>query len=209
LWALAACDRPAPPVAVAPPDRDAGVVWLAADASLPALASGYELYAWQGDAGLTFTLLSFRDSANSEDELTSTLPAHQNGSFVRVHGQGVALLEATLARIPRTASVILESYPRLPALSADSQAAVLRLLLARGSSDAGAESVASRLCTRTGGSVQSSYCCMTSHAFPNTCSVGACGCAPEHSKLSPYCVCAEGLCFDEAVGCTPRLRTDR
>ncbi len=51
-------------------------------------------------------------------------------------------------------------------------------------------------CESTGGTVQNSACCQGVGDFPNTCSEGACGCAPESSEQVRTCNCGAGKCFD-------------
>jgi hypothetical protein len=55
-----------------------------------------------------------------------------------------------------------------------------------------------RRCEATGGSVAVGLCCRTTGDFPDTCAVGACGCAPEESHEVAICSCGEGQCFDGA-----------
>jgi heat shock protein HslJ len=51
-------------------------------------------------------------------------------------------------------------------------------------------------CARAGGTVASASCCKLVGDFPNTCLMGACGCAPEHSHQVQVCRCPGGRCFD-------------
>jgi hypothetical protein len=44
-------------------------------------------------------------------------------------------------------------------------------------------------------------CCTSSGDFPNSCSVGACGCGPADSHMVQTCACPAGQCFDPAAGC--------
>lgn len=63
------------------------------------------------------------------------------------------------------------------------------------------------LCTSTGGRVVDGSCCQAVNSFPNTCSIGACGCSPFNSHTVKTCDCYNGketlvaLCFDPQVGC--------
>ena len=41
-----------------------------------------------------------------------------------------------------------------------------------------------------------SSCCASSGDFPNTCLIGACGCAPANSHQVKTCDCGPGKCFD-------------
>jgi len=51
-------------------------------------------------------------------------------------------------------------------------------------------------CVESGGTVSTANCCQSSGDFPNTCLIGACGCAPEYSHEVSVCVCPDGTCFD-------------
>jgi len=51
-------------------------------------------------------------------------------------------------------------------------------------------------CIASGGTVQTSMCCLATSDFPDQCSVGACGCAPENSHEVKVCNCGTGKCFD-------------
>lgn len=51
-------------------------------------------------------------------------------------------------------------------------------------------------CTRSGGTVGMASCCGLAGDFPNTCLVGACGCAPGSSHPVQTCQCPPGQCYD-------------
>ncbi len=51
-------------------------------------------------------------------------------------------------------------------------------------------------CLDSGGTVATALCCETTFDFPNSCVVGACGCAPEFSHEVLFCDCGEDACFD-------------
>ncbi len=51
-------------------------------------------------------------------------------------------------------------------------------------------------CTASGGTVTTALCCDATDPFPDLCSVGACGCAPDFSSDIPVCDCPAGSCFD-------------
>jgi hypothetical protein len=51
-------------------------------------------------------------------------------------------------------------------------------------------------CTASGGAVTTSLCCAGSGDFPNTCLIGACGCAPSSSHEVKVCNCPTGKCWD-------------
>lgn len=51
-------------------------------------------------------------------------------------------------------------------------------------------------CTSSGGTISMANCCESADDFPNTCLVGACGCAPSNSHEVAICECPVGKCFD-------------
>jgi len=51
-------------------------------------------------------------------------------------------------------------------------------------------------CIDSGGTVSTSMCCESTNDFPNTCVVGACGCALEDSHEVKVCECGTDKCFD-------------
>jgi len=53
-----------------------------------------------------------------------------------------------------------------------------------------------RRCEFSGGSLGIRLCCRSADSFPDTCSVGACACAPADSHEVAYCDCGAGQCFD-------------
>lgn len=56
-------------------------------------------------------------------------------------------------------------------------------------------------CVETGGTVTSGLCCAATDDFPSSCSIGACGCAPDSSHEIQKCECPGAMCFDPTVGC--------
>jgi hypothetical protein len=62
--------------------------------------------------------------------------------------------------------------------------------------DAPVDSSAKDGCLATGGTVGHAQCCAGQPDFPNTCNVGACGCAPSASNNVQVCNCPAGECFD-------------
>ncbi len=56
-------------------------------------------------------------------------------------------------------------------------------------------------CTASGGTVGEGLCCDSAGNFPNSCAVGACGCAPNYSHTVLICNCPAGKCFDPEMGC--------
>ncbi len=61
------------------------------------------------------------------------------------------------------------------------------------------------LCLSTGGTVDMVYCCRGTEALPNLCLVGACGCAPAASDMTPICQCPANTCFTKEDGCVAGL----
>jgi hypothetical protein len=53
-----------------------------------------------------------------------------------------------------------------------------------------------KACLDSGGTIRSSTCCQSASNFPNSCAIGACGCAPTSSHQVKTCDCGEGKCFD-------------
>jgi hypothetical protein len=63
---------------------------------------------------------------------------------------------------------------------------------------------AEQACVGSGGTVSTSLCCAGADDFPNTCSIGACGCSPQASHEVQVCNCGAGRCFGGAnAGCVP------
>jgi len=63
-----------------------------------------------------------------------------------------------------------------------------------------------RACIASGGTVATSTCCLATSDFPDTCSVGACGCAPQNSHEVKICNCGPDRCFNGTTcvdECTP------
>jgi len=56
------------------------------------------------------------------------------------------------------------------------------------------------LCLTTGGTLGTALCCANTADYPDTCMVGACGCAPASSTPVPVCNCP-GRCFSILAGC--------
>ncbi len=69
-------------------------------------------------------------------------------------------------------------------------------------------------CVISGGTVKTSLCCVSAGDFPNSCLIGACGCAPANSHEVKVCDCGEGKCFDgngcagekQIISCAPGQR---
>ena len=50
-------------------------------------------------------------------------------------------------------------------------------------------------CIASGGTVSTAPCCSTAPEFPDTCSIGSCGCSPQFSREVSICNCGAG-CFN-------------
>lgn len=61
---------------------------------------------------------------------------------------------------------------------------------------AGGENGKQKTCLDSGGTVGTGTCCQSSGDFPNSCLIGACGCAPANSHQVKTCNCGAGKCFD-------------
>ncbi len=57
-------------------------------------------------------------------------------------------------------------------------------------------------CLNSGGNVSEEMCCKIPGDFPNTCLIGACGCAPNESHEIKICDCGAGKCFN-GTECVP------
>ena len=51
-------------------------------------------------------------------------------------------------------------------------------------------------CTSSGGRIELASCCGNVGDYPNTCAIGACGCAPQDSHQVKICTCLMGQCFN-------------
>lgn len=58
------------------------------------------------------------------------------------------------------------------------------------------EATKEEACISSGGTVETAFCCQSASDFPNTCLIGACGCAPANSHQIKICNCGQGKCFD-------------
>lgn len=69
----------------------------------------------------------------------------------------------------------------------------------------GTEDTGGSLCTHTGGTESTSLCCTGSGDFPDSCLIGACGCAPDDSHEVKSCSCPVGKCYDATMGCIDEM----
>ena len=53
-----------------------------------------------------------------------------------------------------------------------------------------------RACLDSGGTLTTGLCCQSTDDFPDTCAIGACGCAPDFSHTVRLCDCGPAACFD-------------
>ena len=56
-------------------------------------------------------------------------------------------------------------------------------------------------CLASGGALSTAMCCLNAGDFPDTCSIGACSCAPVNSHEVRVCVCGESRCWDGSTCC--------
>lgn len=54
-----------------------------------------------------------------------------------------------------------------------------------------------KACVDSGGIVTAALCCQSAEDFPDSCAIGACGCAPEYSHQVKFCGCGDGKCFEK------------
>jgi hypothetical protein len=59
-----------------------------------------------------------------------------------------------------------------------------------------AQSAPAEGCIQSGGTVSTGLCCQAVESFPNTCTIGACGCGPDASHEVDVCICPANACFD-------------
>jgi hypothetical protein len=60
------------------------------------------------------------------------------------------------------------------------------------------DSVDQQGCLSSGGTVTTASCCAGAPAFPDTCTIGSCGCSPQNSVQVDSCSCGANQCFDRA-----------
>jgi hypothetical protein len=96
---------------------------------LPAAFKGYELYAWNDQGEVAYTLITGTNRQKTLAEITAPEPAMQDaGGWVAIHGEGLGALERLLARVPAGSEVILTALDGLTPLSAAQRQAVVDLL---------------------------------------------------------------------------------
>lgn len=60
-------------------------------------------------------------------------------------------------------------------------------------------------CINSGGIITTALCCGSVDAFPNTCTMGSCGCSPAASHQVKSCDCVDGRCFNGSTCVTGPL----
>lgn len=70
---------------------------------------------------------------------------------------------------------------------------------------AGGENGKQKACLDSGGTVETGTCCQSAGDFPNSCLIGACGCAPANSHPVKICDCGQEKCFNGA-SCVERAK---
>ena len=90
-------------------------------------------------------------------------------------------------------------------LNSDEQVTIDELVAAVRNALGGCEGSAERQgCLASGGTVSTKSCCASAPEFPDTCHLGACGCAPASSREVAFCECGDGTCFDrDQRACVP------
>jgi len=61
--------------------------------------------------------------------------------------------------------------------------------------ESGKQSI-NQACIFSGGVVKTAMCCKSAGDFPNSCSIGACGCSLDNSHEVKICDCGEDKCFN-------------
>jgi hypothetical protein len=87
----------------------------------------------------------------------------------------------------------------------DGQVTVDEIIVSVNNALHGCASAEQQGCVDSGGTVSTDRCCTASPDFPDTCGLGACGCAPQFSHDVSFCDCGDGACFNrELRSCVPR-----
>src|SRR4051812_7162295 len=76
-------------------------------APLPHSLKGYELYAWEEGAALSFTLITGTNRQKTVAEITASTANVSTGDWVFVRGEGSEALHDLLDRVPSDTSVVL------------------------------------------------------------------------------------------------------
>lgn len=89
--------------------------------------------------------------------------------------------------------------------NSDQQVTIDELVAAVGNALGGCgESAEQQGCLASGGMVSTASCCASAPDFPDTCQIGACGCAPQSSREVSFCECGDDQCFDrDQRACVP------
>lgn len=90
---------------------------------------------------------------------------------------------------PADAAVAGDAHPVDAAVAGDARPA-----------DASSPGTPEELCLETGGAVTTQSCCSGAIPFPDSCAIGACGCAPASSVPVSVCSCSAG-CYATGLGC--------
>lgn len=81
-------------------------------------------------------------------------------------------------------------------LNLDGQVTVAEIIVAVNNALQGCSATPEQLgCIASGGTVSTGPCCTGAPDFPDTCSIGSCGCAPQFSSDVSICNCGSGTCF--------------
>lgn len=87
----------------------------------------------------------------------------------------------------------------------DGQVTVDEIIISVNNALSGCGDSLERGCTDSGGTVSTGLCCIGVGDFPNTCSIGSCGCAPQSSSEVKICSCGPDTCFNpDQRACVPQ-----
>ena len=82
----------------------------------------------------------------------------------------------------------------------DGQVTVEEIIVAVNNALSGCGGTPEQGCINSGGTVSTAPCCSGVGDFPDTCGIGACGCAPQFSTDVSVCNCGTGKCFSRNQG---------
>lgn len=94
---------------------------------LPAATKGYELYAWEEQGELRFTLITGTNREKTPAEVTAR-SSLETEDWIAIGGSGPDELEALLQRVPRGAHVAFRELTGLVPLAPENRAAVEQMV---------------------------------------------------------------------------------
>lgn len=153
-----------------------------------------------------------KTDADPDDNNDIGVPSYFDGKFLTCHEPSQDNATGKLSKIkqdtsdgwivdlkvPPVKGTVGQDWPaNCPTISADSQDWGCDLWIeVTGISEKPVLTEKELACINSGGSIETSTCCLAASDFPNACSIGACGCAPEASHEVKTCNCGPGKCFD-------------